>query len=159
VDSRQRVGDWEGDLINGAPGSGHLVTLVERRTRYVRVGYVRSKEAGPVQREISRLLRGHKKTAKTLTLDNGKEFMHHRSIERQTGAVVYFAKPYHSWERGSNENANGLIRRKYPKGSSFEGMGRKQLVFTCKYNRYYLGCGHGKKSTTDYMQRRTTQRA
>jgi len=127
VERRERLGDWEGDLINGAPGSGHLVTLVERRTRYVRVGYVPSKEAGVVQREIRRLLRRHKKTAKTLTLDNGKEFMQHRSIERHTGAVVYFAKPYHSWERGSNENVNGLIRRKYPKGSSFEGMDKKRL--------------------------------
>ena len=80
VERRERLGDWEGDLINGAPGSGHLVTLVERRTRYVRVGYVPSKEAGVVQREIRRLLRRHKKTAKTLTLDNSKEFTQHRSI-------------------------------------------------------------------------------
>jgi IS30 family transposase len=127
VDRRERLGDWEGDLINGAPGSGHLVTLVERRTRYVRVGYVPSKDAGAVQREMSRLLGRHKKTLKTLTLDNGKEFTQHRGMERRTGVKVYFAKPYHSWERGSNENANGLIRRKYPKGSSFEGMDEKRL--------------------------------
>jgi IS30 family transposase len=128
VDKRERLGDWEGDLINGAPGSGHLVTLIERRTRYVRVGYVASKDAGPVQREISRLLGRHKKTLKTLTLDNGKEFAQHRRMERSTGVKVYFAKPYHAWERASNENANGLIRRKYPKGSSFEGMDKKRLA-------------------------------
>jgi IS30 family transposase len=127
VEKREEGGHWEGDLINGAPGSGHLVTLVERRSRFTLVGRVQAKQAGAVRGQIIRSLRRARPMLRTLTLDNGKEFAEHRRIEAGAGVTVYFAKPYHSWERGSNEQVNGLIRRMYPKGTSFAGIGPDQL--------------------------------
>jgi IS30 family transposase len=128
VHKRKQAGHWEGDLVNGAPGSGHVVSMVERRTRYTLLGRVDSKDAGPVSTEMIRAARRvDKRLFKTLTLDNGKEFAAHLSIARESGADVYFAKPYHSWERGSNENVNGLIRRLYPKGSDFSSLGPQEL--------------------------------
>jgi IS30 family transposase len=110
-------------LVCEASGTGFLVTLVERRSRYALVGYVDSKHADKVQAEISRLLR-RAGVRKTLTLDNGKEFARHQQITRKNQVEVYFARLYHSWERGTNENLNGLIRRLYPKGSSFAWFGQ-----------------------------------
>jgi len=127
VDTRKEAGHWEGDLVNGTPGSGHMVSMVERRTRYTLVSWVGSKDAAPVSEQlICTARRVDKRLFKTLTLDNGKEFARHRCVERKSGAKVYFAKPYHSWERGSNENANGLIRRLYPKGRDFSGIGPQE---------------------------------
>ena len=120
VDLRQTVGHWEGDLINGSQGTGHLVTLVERKTRFTLTDRVFSKETKEVIESITDLLNPLPEVLKgTLTLDNGKEFARHEVLERDTGVAVYFARPYHSWERGTNENTNGLIRRLYPKRSSF----------------------------------------
>lgn len=120
VDLRQTVGHWEGDLINGLQGTGHLVTLVERKTRFSLIDRVSSKETEEVVEAITDLMNSLPEAVKgTVTLDNGKEFARHEVLERDTGVAVYFARPYHSWERGTNENTNGLIRRLYPKRSSF----------------------------------------
>lgn len=120
VDLRQTVGHWEGDLINGSQGTGHLVTLVERKTRFTLTDRVISKETEEVVESITDLLNPLPEVLKgTVTLDNGKEFARHEVLERDTGVAVYFARPYHSWERGTNENTNGLIRRLHPKRSSF----------------------------------------
>ena len=120
VDLRQTVGHWEGDLINGSQGTGHLVTLVERKTRFALTDRVFSKETKEVIESITDLLNPLPEVLKgTVTLDNGKEFARHEVLERDTGVTVYFARPYHSWERGTNENTNGLIRRLHPKRSSF----------------------------------------
>ena len=120
VDLRQTVGHWEGDLINGSQGTGHLVTLVERKTRFTLTDRVFSKETREVVESITDLLNPLPEVLKgTVTLDNGKEFARHEVLERDTGVAVYFARPYHSWERGTNENTNGLIRRLHPKRSSF----------------------------------------
>ena len=126
---RQAVGHWEGDLVNGAPGTGNLSTLLDRKTRFTLVGKTRSKEAGEVARAIvAQFRRCPPEALKSATFDNGKEFAHHGLIASQAGLDVYFAHPYHSWERGSNENVNGLIRRLYPKGSSFAGIGESELL-------------------------------
>ena len=128
VETRQTVGHWEGDLINGANGTGNLATLVERNTRFALVGRTDSKEAEEVTREICALFEPlPQKSRQSLTLDNGKEFARHEEISRDTIMDVFFANPYHSWERGTNENTNGLIRRLYPKKSSFSGIGRAEL--------------------------------
>jgi transposase, IS30 family len=120
VDLRQTVGHWEGDLINGSQGTGHLVTLVERKTRFTLTDRVFSKETEEVVESITDLFNPLPEVLKgTVTLDNGKEFARHEVLERDTGVAVYFARPYHSWERGTNENTNGLIRRLHPKRSSF----------------------------------------
>ena len=128
VETRLTVGHWEGDLINGAHGTGNLATLVERTTRFSLVGRTDSKEAEEVTQEICDLFGPlPQKSRLSLTLDNGKEFARHEEIARNTVMDGFFANPYHSWERGTNENTNGLIRRLHPKKSSFSGIGRREL--------------------------------
>ncbi|MEI8123487.1 MAG: IS30 family transposase [bacterium] len=128
VDTRQTVGHWEGDLINGAHETGNLVTLVERTTRFTLVGRTDSKEAEEVTRVICALFETlPKKVRLGITFDNGKEFSRHEEISRITQMDVYFARPYHSWERGTNENRNGMIRRLHPKKSSFAGISDAEL--------------------------------
>lgn len=128
VETRSTIGHWEGDLIQGAGRSGFLVTLVERRTRFTLVERTTSKEAREVTRMICRMCRVLSRAARlSLTLDNGKEFAWHQKITARTGMEVFFARPYHSWERGTNENTNGLIRRLHPKNASFGGIGKVAL--------------------------------
>jgi transposase, IS30 family len=128
VETRETVGHWEGDLINGAHETGNLVTLVERNTRFTLIGRTESKESEEVTRAICALFeRLPHESRLGLTLDNGKEFARHEELARIARMDVFFAKPYHSWERGTNENTNGLIRRLHPKRSSFSGIGRAEL--------------------------------
>jgi IS30 family transposase len=128
VETRATVGHWEGDLIQGANKSGYLVTLVERRTRFTLLDRTASKEAREVTRTICRLFGKMPQASRlSLTLDNGKEFASHERMATKTGMDVFFAYPYHSWERGTNENTNGLIRRLHPKTSSFVGLGKAHL--------------------------------
>jgi IS30 family transposase len=118
----------------GALGSRHhegtgskdcVATLVERKTRLVLVGKLADRTARALSRRLTRLIRstGH---VETVTADNGTEFHDYQRIEGLTGAAFYFARPYHSWERGSNENANGLLRQYLPKGSSMAGLTQHQ---------------------------------
>ena len=128
VETRLTVGHWEGDLINGANGTGNLATEVERCTRFTLVGYTKTKEAPEVTRKMCALFKTLPPRARlSTTLDNGKEFAHHEEIAKDAGIDVFFAHPYHSWERGTNENTNGLIRRLYPKKSSFAEIGRAEI--------------------------------
>ncbi|MGI5869865.1 MAG: IS30 family transposase [Kiritimatiellia bacterium] len=127
VELRTRVGHWEGDLIVGKNASGYLVTLVERVTRFALVGWSPSKEADVVAPVIIDLFTEAGVPVDGITFDNGKEFARHEQIARELLADVYFAHPYHSWERGTNENTNGLIRRIYPKQASFMEIGQKDL--------------------------------
>ena len=121
--NRGRVGSWEGDLINGLNGTGHFVTLVERKTRKTLIAYVPSKESEVVMAAIIRLLKDLPRTMLTdLTFDNGKEFALFSRLETALGLKVYFAKPYHSWERGTNENRNRVVRKVKPKGSAFNSL-------------------------------------
>ena len=128
VETRQTVGHWEGDLINGAHDTGNLVTLVERNTRFLLVGRTDSKEAHEVSRAIRALFERLPPAARlSLTLDNGKEFARHEELAQATHMDVFFAHAYHAWERGTNENTNGLIRRLYPKKSSFANIGPAEI--------------------------------
>ena len=127
VELRIKVGHWEGDLVVGKNGSGYLVTLVERVTRFTMVGWSPSKEADVVALVIIRLFMEANLPIDGVTFDNGKEFARHELIARALQADVFFANPYHSWERGTNENTNGLIRRIYPKESSFKDIGEEDL--------------------------------
>ena len=120
VEEKSRKGDWEGDLVIGKNHKCALVTLADRKTKKVKIGFVESKNSNGVQEMISKLLKGE--TVFTVTLDNGKEFSCHKEMAKNTGAKIYFAHPYSSWERGLNENTNGLIRQYFPKGSSFENI-------------------------------------
>jgi len=156
VETRLSVGHWEGDLINGAHGTGNLATLVERTTRFSLVGRTDSKEAEEVTQEICDLFEPlPQKSRLSLTLDNGKEFARHEEIARDTVMDVFFANPYHSWERGTNENTNGLIRRLHPKKSSFAGIGKAELkridVFLNDRPRKCLGWWTPREKMTAFL--------
>jgi len=127
VELRITVGHWEGDLVVGAYATGYLVTVVERVTRYTLVGWSRTKEADEVTAVIIGLLRPVGVACTGITFDNGKEFARHDEIASALKADVFFARPYHSWERGTNENTNGLIRRLFPKSASFAAIGAADL--------------------------------
>lgn len=122
VDKKKRVGDWEIDTVVGKNHKGFLITAVERKTKYVLVNYVPNKSADLVAFELIKMLSPYKEKVHTITADNGKEFANHKYVSKKLGAKVYFAHPYHSWERGLNENTNGLIRQYFPKGMSFEDL-------------------------------------
>ena len=115
VESRCRVGDWEVDTIIGKAHQQAIVSLTERKARLALLAKVEQKSADQVTRAIVRLLEPHTDKVHTLTSDNGKEFAKHKEISKKLSATFYFAHPYSSWERGSNENMNGLIRQYFPK--------------------------------------------
>jgi len=112
VDERKRLGDWEGDTVHGQ--NAHLVTLVDRTSRFTLVQRVFSKTKEEVANAmIDMFSKVH--SVLTVTLDNGGEFADHVRVVSKTGAMIFFAKPYASWQRGTNENTNGRIRRFWPK--------------------------------------------
>ena len=120
VNQRERFGDWEGDLVIGAGQSQALVTLNERTSRYSLIGHVPCKTAQAVSDAMLSLLAPFAADVHTLTTDNGKEFAQHERIAKELAADFYFAHPYASWERGANENMNGLIRQFFPKKMAFD---------------------------------------
>jgi IS30 family transposase len=130
VDRRSRIGDWEGDTVIGKRHQGALVTLVERKSRYLELGHAGTKSKERVADEVIRCLKGHKGRCKTITYDNGKEFTDHQRMAGQLKAEIYFAHPYSSWERGTNENTNGLIRQFFPKNRSLSHVSREELQLT-----------------------------
>ena len=108
VDRRERIGDWEADAIIGKGRKGAIVTMVDRKSRFLRIGLVAKRTKDAVADTIISLLASL--PVHTITCDNGKEFADHEEIALALDADVYFAHPYSSWERGTNENTNGLIR-------------------------------------------------
>ena len=116
VSQRSRIGDWEADTVIGKQGGAVLVTLVERKTRWSTIGKAPNRTAQEVKKVILECLRPLASQVQTLTYDNGKEFAQHQAISKELHCNGYFAHPYHSWERGLNENTNGLIRQFFPKG-------------------------------------------
>lgn len=126
---RKRIGDWEGDTVEGKNHQGRLLTLVDRKSRFTYALKVNSKYSNEVVGAINRILRPLPTHARrTLTLDNGTEFSHFKRIESKTGTRVYFAHPYSSWERGTNENTNGLLRQYFPKATDFNKISSQQLA-------------------------------
>ncbi|SIS41244.1 IS30 family transposase [Neptunomonas antarctica] len=122
VESRKRVGDWEADTVLGKQGTGVLVTLAERKSRLYLVQRVDSKHSDVVTQAIIDMLTPYKESVHTITFDNGGEFAGHEKIAKSLEAEMYFAHPYSSWERGLNENFNGLLRQYIPKGTDLRGV-------------------------------------
>ena len=122
VEQRQEIGHWEMDTIVSPADRHCVVTLVERVSGCVLIGKLRSRSVVATNRRVIQLIRSHRHIFKTVTVDNGTEFHGYRDIERATGTTFYFATPYHSWERGTNENTNGLIRQYIPKRSSMRNL-------------------------------------
>jgi IS30 family transposase len=119
VEAKSRVGDWEADTMIGAQHNGALVTLVDRRSKLLLTARVDNITKDVVTAAILKLLKPVKAFVHTITFDNGKEFAEHVKIGKKLCAATYFAKPYHSWERGLNEHHNGLIRQFMPKKTNF----------------------------------------
>jgi len=129
VDSKERIGDWEVDTVIGKNHKGALVTAVERVTKFTCIQYVPNKTAELVSQALIKMLYPYRKRVFTITYDNGKEFSKHKKIAQVLEADGYFAHPYHSWERGLNENTNGLIRQYLPKKTSFENVKEANIIF------------------------------
>jgi IS30 family transposase len=128
VAERSRLGDWEGDTIVGRGRRSGLVSLVERRSGYLLLNKTPRLKATPVRRVIERQTALLPPSLKhTLTLDNGKEFAEHERLAQRTGLAIYFAKPYCAWQRGTNENTNGLVRQYLPKGVDFSYLRHSRL--------------------------------
>ena len=119
VAAKSRIGDWEADTIIGANHKGVVMSHVERTSKYTKLAKLPDKNADSVVQACARVLLPLADQIETITYDNGKEFASHAQIATSLGALSYFAKPYHSWERGLNEHTNGLFRQYFPKGSDF----------------------------------------
>ncbi len=127
VDAKSRIGDWEIDTVIGKGHSGALVTIVERVTKFTVSMQVMSKCAADVTKATIALLKPYKALVHTITADNGKEFAYHEKISKALDTEVYFAHPYSSWERGLNENTNGLLRQYFPKITNFKIVTQKEV--------------------------------
>lgn len=126
VAARERYGDWEADLIQGAPGSGYLLSLYERKSRLGKLHRLEGKGSGETAIAIIMILRGMVVTS--VTYDNGLEFALHGFVNDLLGCHSYFCKPYRSWEKGGVENYNGLVRQYFPKGTDFGGISAGRLA-------------------------------
>ena len=127
VEEKVRLGDWECDTVIGLDRRSVLVTVVDRASLFTCVSRVYSRSSKVVCSAIIRILRPYKDRVKTLTFDNGSEFTEHRKIAQALDAETYFAHPYSSWERGINENTNGLLRQFFPKRTDFRKLTWKQV--------------------------------
>ena len=128
ANNRERVGDWEADTIIGKDHKGVIVTLDDRKTKLRLAAPVAGKKAKYVKDAIVTMLSPVKEFVKTITFDNGKEFTLHEKIATDLNCETFFAKPYHSWERGQNENANGLLRQYFPKTMELVDVSLKQVL-------------------------------
>lgn len=128
IEEREEIGHWEGDLVVGSNQDGFLVTLVERHSRRTLAMVTETKKAPDVAQAVINALEEQPVSwVKTITFDNGTEFADHHTITQQIHAAIYFADPYSAYQRGSNEQVNGLIRRYLPKGTSFRYLNQQQL--------------------------------
>jgi transposase, IS30 family len=129
VNRRLRYGDWEGDTIVGKGRRNALVTLVERKSGYTRMGRADSLKADITRQvAVERMKNLPASLRRSITFDNGKEFAEHEKIHKCLRLDVYFALPYCSWQRGTNENTNGLIRQFFPKGTDFARISHREVA-------------------------------
>ncbi len=136
VESRRYKGHWEIDTVHGRGSSHCIVTLLERKTGYVMIGKLRDKSTASLNKKTISLINRDPTGFKTITSDNGTEFHQYRKIEARCKTKFYFANPYHSWDRGSNENVNGLIRQYLPKTVSMANLTQQQCnQIASKLNR------------------------
>lgn len=130
VETKTRLGDFEGDTVIGAEHQGAILTIVDRCSKFLCIAKMKGRKANQIPKLVTACFkRVPEIVPRTLTFDNGKEFSRHEEITKRTGARCYFATPYHSWERGLNEHTNGLIRQYFPKGTDFNQVSEKALKF------------------------------
>jgi transposase, IS30 family len=126
VETRSRIGDWEIDTVMGHGSKDCIVTLVERKTGYLIIGKLKDRTKETLSQCVIPIIHAYGYHIKTITADNGTEFHGYQDIEHATGVRFYFATPHHSWERGTNENTNGLIRQYLPKRTSMANLTQQQ---------------------------------
>ena len=145
ANERRRLGDWEGDTVVGKGRKGYLLTCVDRASRYLIARKVKTCAAEPVADRLKQTI-GKLPTSKrhSLTLDNGREFARPAELERRLSVKIFFAHPYHAWERGTNENTNGLLRQYLPKGSDLSRLSSVQL------RSYVFALNHRPRKCLDY---------
>lgn len=152
VNDRRRIGDWEIDTMMGSGDKYCIVTLVERKTGYTLIGKLNNRTKEELNRAAVKMIRSHQGKMITITADNGTEFHGYSEVEKATSVAFYFASAYHSWERGTNENTNGLIRQYLPKRKSMAKLTqndcnqiaydlntrpRKRLQFNTPWNSFW----------------------
>jgi IS30 family transposase len=125
IAQRRRFGDWEGDTVHGT-GKACVLTLVERKSGLIRIAKLPGATAEHATQGVISLLLGELHPVHSITTDNGSEFHGFKEIERRLGTKVYFATPHHAWERGTNENTNGLVRQYLPKGTCLADLTQDQ---------------------------------
>ena len=128
VEEKNRIGDWEIDLIIGKNHKQALVTVVDRKSNFTLIQKVSSKKSEEVKNALISMMEIVKDNTLTITADNGKEFAKHEAIAKALDSDFYFCHPYSSWERGLNENTNGLIRQFFPKGCEFISITDEQVL-------------------------------
>lgn len=128
INKRQRLGDWEVDSVIGKMNQSSIVTIVERVSRYTAILKVKSKEAEQVSEAVIARMSNETLPVYSITGDNGTEFAEHKKISEELGIDFYFTHPYSSWEKGTNENTNGLIRQYFPKGTDFSKITESMLA-------------------------------
>ena len=122
---RRRIGDWEGDTVYGGVGKGLLVTLVDRKSRFLCAGLLAKRNSLLTKNTLVKALRDL--PVESISLDNGSEFSEFHEMEKELNAPVYFAEPHKPWQRGTNENTNGLLRFYFPKGCDFHSVTQDEL--------------------------------
>ncbi|MCG8317295.1 MAG: IS30 family transposase [Pseudomonadales bacterium] len=122
IEYRRNIGHWEIDTVMGKGSKDCIVTIVERMSGYTLIGKLNDRTTDTLNKRTIALIDAHIDRFETITADNGTEFNQYENIEEKTGVTFYFANPYHSWERGTNENTNGLIRQYLPKGESMASL-------------------------------------
>lgn len=127
VDQRKRIGDWEADTIVGKGQKGAILTIIERKSLFVQMSLLERRLADSVRSKMINLLGPYKKLVRTITADNGSEFTEHQKIAKKLEADFYFTHPYAAWEKGTNENVNGLIRQYIPKNTWFNTLTSQQI--------------------------------
>ena len=132
VNEKSRIGDWEGDTIAGSNHQSALLTHVERHSKLTRLHKLFAATAPNTTAATVQDLRTDKDKVLTITYDNGKEFAGHKRIAELLNAAVFFAKPYHAWERGLNEHTNGLVRQYFPKGTDFANVSDQDIALVEK---------------------------
>jgi len=146
ANERRRLGDWEGDTIVGKGRKGYLLTCVDRASRYLMARKVRTCAAEPVAERLQQTIRKLPASKRhSLTLDNGREFARPAELERRLSVQIFFAHPYHAWERGTNENTNGLLRQYLPKGADLS------LISAVQLRSYVLALNYRPRKCLDYL--------
>jgi transposase, IS30 family len=145
ADLKTEIGHWEGDTVIGANHQGVIVTYVDKASKYLLAGLVKNKTVEQVNQLTMKLFAEVKQSFRTtITFDNGREFCGHQEIATKLGLDVFFANPYHSWERGLNEHTNGLIRQFVPKGKSFN------IKMSEEFQEYVKLINHRPRKSLDY---------